>query len=709
MRVPRAVVLALALATTIGSVPVTTSGATGPTTATDEDLQIEVLSTRPGTITGGDALVGVELPDNVEPSGLTVTVDDRDVTQAFEEGRGADLVGLVDSLDPGDSLIEAQHEALSGTASLEVTNHPIEGSVFSGPHQEPFVCRTSEAGLGPPTDEDCSAPTKVQYYYQENGTWHEIDDPDQAPDSTNTARNGEPMIVRVESGTINRAIYRFAVLDDGHLDEDGKPGPGWNDKLVYSFFGGCDVGYDQGLNAPEDILLPLFLQRGYAIATSTLNIGRVNCNDVLGAETAMMVKEHVQETLGPARYTLGQGGSGGAIQAQLVAENYPGILDGLLVNSVFPDAISIGPGITDCRLLNQYFDQADVPWTTPQRTAVSGFAPMGPPREIQSHVPGPIRPVCENIDRAFGDTVVAEKGCGIPDPLVYDAKTNPTGARCTVYDDMVNVLGRVAGEDRALRPLSNVGVQYGLEALNEGWITVEHFLELNAEVGGYDADGHVVDDRTQADPGAAETAYATGRVVTGAGGLGETPVIALASDKDHQGNPHDLSRYFALQNRIEDTRGDHRNYVVYRQPGAPGAGFGIPLDDMDQWLETLAEDESDRAHREKVLDARPDQVHDKCWLPQGNSQPDTSDPTALTLCNALYHSHETPRLRAGAPTSNDVLQCQLKPIDPGDYAVAFTPMQRDRLEEIFPSGVCDWSKPGVGQGAFAGVWQSHGG
>jgi len=47
-----------------------------------------------------------------------------------------------------------------------------------------------------------------------------------------------------------------------------------------------------------------------------------------------------------------------------------------------------------------------------------------------------------------------------------------------------------------------------------------------------------------------------------------------------------------------------------------------------------------------------------------------------------------------------VLKCQLKPIDRNDYATALPPMTNDQfaqLAAIFPSGVCDYSKPGYGQ------------
>ena len=39
-----------------------------------------------------------------------------------------------------------------------------------------------------------------------------------------------------------------------------------------------------------------------------------------------------------------------------------------------------------------------------------------------------------------------------------------------------------------------------------------------------------------------------------------------------------------------------------------------------------------------------------------------------------------------------------------DYAVDWTDAQWNRLLRIFPAGVCDYSKPGIGQQPLAGTW-----
>ncbi len=63
---------------------------------------------------------------------------------------------------------------------------------------------------------------------------------------------------------------------------------------------------------------------------------------------------------------------------------------------------------------------------------------------------------------------------------------------------------------------------------------------------------------------------------------------------------------------------------------------------------------------------------------------------------------------AGAPLVNNVVKCELKPIDWNDYEVAFNAEEQARLREAFSDGVCDWSKPGVFAGPYQGTWLSFG-
>ena len=61
---------------------------------------------------------------------------------------------------------------------------------------------------------------------------------------------------------------------------------------------------------------------------------------------------------------------------------------------------------------------------------------------------------------------------------------------------------------------------------------------------------------------------------------------------------------------------------------------------------------------------------------------------------------------AGEPLTNDVLKCRLKPVDPADYVGKLDADQVAQVKAMFPSGVCDYAKPGVGETPTKGVWRS---
>ena len=128
---------------------------------------------------------------------------------------------------------------------------------------------------------------------------------------------------------------------------------------------------------------------------------------------------------------------------------------------------------------------------------------------------------------------------------------------------------------------------------------------------------------------------------------------------------------------------------------------------MDAWIGAIEADTLERTQAE-VIAARPDAAVHTCWDAAGTAIVEPVSYDGETACNDLYPSAADPRQVAGAPLSGDVLACQLRPLDSTDYAVAFTPDQWTRLEAAFPEGVCDYDQPGIGQGTWAGPWQSFG-
>ena len=622
---------------------------------------VTVLSSRPDMVSGGDALVEIKLPDASSRQKLRVTVNGRDVAGVFHEdpARHA-LVGLVDRLRDGANALVVN--AGSSATTLQLVNHPITGPILSGEHLKPFVCTTAESGLGDPLDADCSARTKIEYFsHAVDGSFQPLADPKSAPPAT--------YVVRVESGTINRAIYRIAIPE----------GERWNRRIIYSFGGGCGTNYNQGRNAALNVLFDPALSRGFAYIASTQNVMQQHCNDSLSGEALMMIKEHFIKRYGVPEWTMGIGGSGGSIQQLLIAQNFPGLLDGLLPSLTFPDSTTVRSGVTDCRLLLNYFGHDAQTWTTEKRMAVEGYTPG----------------TCTAWNRSFVDVIVAAnvKGCGIAPELVYDPVKNPKGARCTIWDTNVASFGRDPETGFGRQALDNVGVQYGLAALNSGAITRREFLDLNRNIGGFDRDGNVRTARTAADPEGVRMGYLTGRVDSGAGSLGRIPILHYRSYNDSLGDIHDRFRDFAVRERLRRTNGNADNQVIWVYPNGnrelAANVTALAIDTMTRWLDS---------HQ------KPAAAVDGCWTADGTRIDEPATFNGAGKCNSLYPVHEDPRLVAGAPLSDDILKCRLKPVNTADYRVAFTPSELDELRSIFPGGVCDYSQPGINQSLPAGTY-----
>jgi hypothetical protein len=372
------------------------------------------------------------------------------------------ILGRIVGLKQGNNTLSVSAGGFQRAITL--IDYPAHGPVFSGPQEIPYRCMTSSAELGTPLNRKyCSAPTQVRYLYMStaSGVLEPFDPRAPRPHdvATTTTSTGEtvPFIVRLETGTINRAIYRIAILDD-----PAQPGPdpwtrakGWNGRLVYSFGGGCGTGHTQGDADQINILKKKLLaagyakvvEKGYAVATSTLNVGSVNCNPVLSAETAMMLKKHFTETYGIPDYTIGTGGSDGAIQQYEIAATYPGILDGITPSDSFPDLFAVTRVIHNCELLDHYFKHSDIAWSVTQKKAVS--------------VEG-LYDVCRAWNKVLGHIVDSGSKCYryMPAYRRSDVVENPEGVRCAIRDHLVNVLGIDPNTHYARNFYDNTGVQY---------------------------------------------------------------------------------------------------------------------------------------------------------------------------------------------------------------------------------------------------------
>jgi hypothetical protein len=411
------------------------------------------------------------------------------------------------------------------------------------------------------------------------------------------------------------------------------------------------------------------------------------------------------------------------MQQHLIAQNYPGLLDGIMPAASFPDVTTLAPMVGDCSLLAHAFMTTKITWTDEQKKAVSGFSSWASCEKWMTagYAFNPTKGVHPD-----GHGMLQATPCDptIPVKLVYDTVTNPHGIRCDLYDNEVSVYGRDPATRFAHRAVDNVGIQYGLVAFNAGVITTEQFLELNERVGGYDRDGRLSASRVVADPEALRIAYATGRVSSGTGGLGNIPIIDIRPYLDSAPDIHDEVRSFAMRERLKAAHGNSDNQIIITLPAPSGpmpqAFFKLfdpksvqqiqtkeAIRLMDLWLDRIDADQSEGNQAAKVARNKPVELVDGCFTESGEKIVEARVYGQAGRCNQLYPPHADPRIAAGAPLAGDILKCSLKPVTNSNYINPFDASELARLKAIFPDGVCDYSKPGISQHGISKTWQSY--
>ncbi|HEX3761091.1 MAG TPA: DUF6351 family protein, partial [Kofleriaceae bacterium] len=554
-----------------------------------------------------------------------------------------------------------------------------------------------------------------------------------------------PFIVRVERGTLNRGIYDIAVLFDPSKDdiEAGwkpvAPQAGWNGKVLYSF--GASSGHprlqvhsEQAWADASVSTNAVALGKGFLVAVNSMTDSLFNDNRVLMTETLMMMKEKIIDSYGEVRYVMGNGCSGGSINQVTAASIFPGLLDGIQPTCTFPDSETTAIEVSDCALLVNYYnsqawrDRLTAESITDQtqinaiKAALNGhldqggchawvnsFANLGHPGLYVPTV------VLNNTTGVTGPGTAAPiNNCSLPNSMVYDPASNATGIRCTAQDNAAAIFGLANDGKRAQTTVDNVGIQYGLKAFLTGKISAEDFVTLNEHIGGVDGDDNftalatgatVPFARSVADPDALATAYRAGIVGDGVH-WAQTPIIDLRGWDDQQ--IHHVWRSFALRARLDAANGNHANYVMWRFPfvlAAPAspdpAIAGLTVKSflmMDQWLTAMKADTSATTQAARVAAARPVAAFDFCNKPIDASH--STQVTDFAVCDSdpSLVPHSSPRQVAGGPLAENVLKCQLRPINRADYnPVGLSDDQFARLQAVFPDGVCDFTKPGVGQ------------
>ncbi|HMB18344.1 MAG TPA: DUF6351 family protein [Gaiellaceae bacterium] len=742
-------------------------------TATMHDFELRVLSSPASMVTGGDALVQVTIPRNVPLHKATVSFNGDDVTSTLTlDPEARTLTGMVSGMDLGANRLFADSNGQGKgrpTAELTLVNHPKTGPIFSGPQQQPFVCKTqrttqafgnplgypqvdNQAGIGmrlheTPGDattpvigwsKDCSANTIVDFLYRTKaGEFRPLPAGELPTDVAMTKTldgNTVPYVVRRERGTINRFIYAISILSPPG-DPTAPPDTSlWNRRAIYAFDGGVAIGHNQGTLGGSHLYDP-GLSKGYAIIHSSGTRTSTHYNLVLGAETAIMTKERFIEGYGVPLYTVGVGGSGGAIQQYVYAQRHPGvIIDAAIPQYSYPDMVTQTIHIADCELLEHYMDVTDganPKWSVwPNRTWIEGLnASATWPNPYRGGLPGSSE--CVNGWRGLTPLALNPHfgSAGDADDVKWYDPAVLAAIKWTHWDDLRNVYG-VDADGYAKVPWDNVGVQYGLRALKDGNITPAEFLKLNATVGSWKNTKDMVQEgcpfipalcsnpaqfdpwsrrnmrlspdggvtpapRREGNMDAANAAYTSGIVFRGDIDI---PVIDWRHYLEHRLDMHNSHQSFASRKRMLNFDGDASNQVIWFTDARPGAPqfdqTPMALDVMDEWM---------------LTGKKPTRAVDSCFTTDGSLIYSGGDAWAGILdsrpagkCTQTFQIFSTSRIVAGGPIEGGVFKCALKPLAAaladGTYGSwQPTPTDVARLQQNFPTGVCDYTKPDVGR------------
>ena len=734
-------------------------------------VKIEVLSSSPHTVSGGDALVSVDPKADYPLNSLVIRRNGTDVTDSFSEQDGA-LVGLVDRLRPRKNEITVtQGNSARVLGRLKITNWPNIGPIFSGPHQRFFVCNTIQAGLGEPLVDNqdsqgfrvqnpdgstagwslnCSANTRVDYLYRTtSGSFAALPSDGSRPSNMaqTTLLDGRTVdyVVRRERGTINRFIYSFAMLAP-FGDDPGAESPDtslWNKRAIYTFDGGVQIGHRQG-SPGGSALLDMGLSKGYAIIHSSGTRTSTHYNLQLGGETALMTKEEFIERYGVPLYTVGLGGSGGAIQQYVYGQNHEGLIDAGIPQYSYPDMVTQTIHVGDCELLEHYMDVTDgsnSKWQNwDNREWLEGF-------NAHATLPNPYR------FGAPGNSECVKGWRGLTplalNPLWFQSfggidRMNPAEMAATHWthaDDLRNIYG-VDADGYGRVTFDNVGVQYGLKALNDGNITPQEFLDINARVGGWKEAKDMVQEafpfpspppplppqrpgfdpwssanqklspdggvtpapRRAGDISAMNAAYRTGLYFDGDIDI---PLIDWRHYLEEELDMHNSHQSFASRRRMLDLDGNASNQVIWFTDARPARQTDQTpeaLAVIDEWMANI------RANPGAgVAGNKPELATDRCFTTGGteiargaNVWDGILDNGPKGACAQEFPLHSTSRIVAGGPLRGGVYKCALQSVEDaiakGLYG-SWSPSAAEiaRLQQIFPTGVCDYSQPDLGR------------
>lgn len=181
---------------------------------------------------------------------------------------------------------------------------------------------------------------------------------------------------------------------------------------------------------------------------------------------------------------------------------------------------------------------------------------------------------------------------------------------------------------------------------------------------------------------------------------------------------HNSHQSFSARQRIINNMGDADNQVIWftdarptdlSNPSRPRPNeefdqTWMALDVLHEWVMNI------QANPDLSIDEnKPADAVDSCFESDGSLIASGADvwngileETAPGACTARFPTYSTSRRVAGGPIEGSIFKCALKPVSTavsdGTYG-SWMPNagEIDRLNEIFPQGVCDYGQPAQGR------------
>jgi len=644
---------------------------------------------------------------------------------------------------------------------------------FNMPLQYPFYCGKNistarqpqvdnQKGIGVPVykvkpdetlskkvigySQNCLHPTRVEYYYNRKDTERFFPLEEANQDINQILVNGKKVdfIVRLETGTINRFLYAMAALK-GPAENINNPtsnpdGSYWNKRLIYQFRGGVGIGKRQGNLKSKDVLERRFdeLRQGYAVVYSSGNQTSNHYNIRLAEDTARRVKKQFTSLYGSPEYTVGIGGSGGAIQQYLIAQNSDDILDAILPLYSYPDMVTQIIHILDCELLEYYmdiFDSKNTLWEEADaKQHVIGLHSNDSLEETGYYLSRAGAFMRGKFNTREGSTECIQSWRGLT-PLVNNPRFYHHEGRYkkmvrektnwTHWDDLKFFYG--TDEHGFANPTwDNVGIQYGLEALREGFLSPQQFLHLNQHIGGWKSQkaqdeenfwalngstsvstfspwGHhnmthfrisksAIAPRTQGNEKAIQAIINSGHVFTGEV---DVPIIDIRHYLEEELDMHHLLASFSTRVRMQHAgRNIHNQPIWVSHQGFNPVTRGFAV--IDQWMANIK-----KFPYRTLAENRPQEASDSCFdekgatIAQGNNVWDGWWNKQRTgTCLKQYPAYKTSRIVAGGNIAGNLFKCNLMSVEEAIQQNIYNPIEmtawQKQLEETFPEGVCDY-------------------